>query len=101
MNPQQTDPQNPAAPNTPQTQAAAPAAQAAPAANFPKYRSYWWFALILLVFWPAGLVILFTGDIYHKQKDGSIKPISMREKVTLTVVILLLVGFGWYSRLHG
>lgn len=65
----------------------------------PFYRSYWIFAAIYLILPPIiGLVILFTGDIYRKQKGGQVLPISNREKVTLTIVVFLLWGYAIFVR---
>jgi hypothetical protein len=60
----------------------------------PLYRSYWPFAAIYLILPPIfGLIILLTGEVYRKQKDGQMQPISLREKITLTIVVLLLWGY--------
>lgn len=83
---QPPQPQQPVAPATP---------------NVPFYRSYWVFGAIYLLLTPIiGLIILLTGDIYRKQKDGQVQPIRKREKVTLTIVAFLLWGFLIFSRLH-
>lgn len=66
----------------------------------PFYRSYWIFAAIYLLTPPIiGLIILLTGDIYRKEKDGSSAPISNREKVTLTVIIFLIWLYFIYGQL--
>jgi hypothetical protein len=78
-----------------------PVTQPATTQKVPFYRSYWIFAAIYLLLPPIiGLFILLTGDIFRKQKDGVIAPISNREKVTLTVVIIVLwIFFVLSSRL--
>lgn len=60
-------------------------------ASVPFYRSYWVFGAIYVILPPIiGLVLLLTGDIYRKAKDGQMQPIHRREKITLTVIALLL-----------
>lgn len=88
------DPQQPS--SNPQQAPAAAEPQHTPASapKVPFYRSYWPFAAIYLILPPIfGLIILLTGDIYRKQKDGHVAPISKREKITLTVVIIALWAF--------
>jgi len=65
----------------------------------PFYRSYWIFAAIYLIIPPViGLVILLTGPIYKKQKDGQEKPISKLEKTALTIIALLLWTYAVFLR---
>jgi hypothetical protein len=65
----------------------------------PFYRSYWIFAAIYLILPPIiGLVILFTGNIYKKQKDGQQLPIKSREKLILTVLAFIFWGYALFHR---
>jgi len=77
--------QQPTAPSPPLT-------QQAPVSDIPFYRRYWPFGLIFM-FAPLGvlfgIIVLATGTIY-RTKNGQTSPISTKEKITLTVVAIII-----------
>lgn len=91
--------QTPATSQGPSAQSLPPVAPAVPVTP-PWYRQYWLFAVVLLVFWPAGLIIMATGPIFRKQKDGQFLPIKKLEKILIALVIIAIESFAIYAALH-
>ena len=66
----------------------------------PFFRMYWIFAAIFLILPPIfGLVILLSGDIYRKDKQGQVAPISKKEKITLAIIACVIWVFVVLSQL--
>ena len=55
-------------------------------AEIPYFRKPWFMVLLLLVFMPAYLAMLSTGDTYYRRK-GTVYRMSTRKKILRTAVV--------------
>jgi hypothetical protein len=62
-------------------------------AEIPYFRKPWFMALLFLVFMPAYLLMIWTGDTYY-WKQGVVYRTSRRRKITTTLVAVgLMLSF--------
>ena len=58
--------------------------------EIPFFRMPWFMVLSLLVFMPAGLLVMWTGDTYY-QRQGVVYRSSRKHKITMTFVVAMLM----------
>lgn len=69
----------------------------------PWFRKNWFIILLWLVFWPACLVLLWTGDVYYIKKgfmpgggSGELKTYGKSAKIIMSIIAILVTlrAFG-------
>ncbi len=68
-------------------------------ATIPLSRKHWFVVLACLVFFPLGLLLLWRGPTYRRKK-GVWEPVPRRDKLIITVLGLVVIGFQ-ISRIGG
>lgn len=62
-------------------------------AEIPYFRKPWFMVLLFLLFMPAYLLVIWTGDTYYR-KRGTIYRMSRQRKLTMTfIVVMLMLSF--------
>jgi len=56
--------------------------------QLPWYRKEWSVVALLLIFWPASVIIMWSGDVYYKQR-GKIKKRGKIGKLLLTIIAIV------------
>ena len=59
-------------------------------AEIPYFRKPWFLVVLLLVFIPGYLLVIWTGGTYYR-KQGAVYRMSRQTKITMTVVVTILM----------
>ncbi|WP_158929129.1 hypothetical protein [Acidisphaera sp. S103] len=68
-------------------------------AEIPYFRKPWFMVLLFLVFMPAYLLVIWTGDTYSR-KQGVVYRMSQKRKITTTLVVTVLMLSFLMRRFH-
>jgi len=59
-------------------------------AEIPYFRKPWFMVLLLLVFMPGYLLLIWTGDTYYR-KQGTVYRMSQQRKIVTTLAVTMLM----------
>jgi hypothetical protein len=59
-------------------------------AEIPYFRKPWFMVLLFLVFMPAYLLVIWTGDTYYR-KQGVVYRMSRKRRITMTLLVAALM----------
>jgi len=59
-------------------------------AEIPYFRKPWFMVLLLLIFMPGYLLVIWTGDAYYR-RQGTVYRMSQQRKIVTTLAVTMLM----------